>query len=121
MMNERESHSLCSFLFSCLENLRPALCLLKYLNNIKESVTLLQYLHIHLIYRIMKNLISIVILTISLCACTQHRSPAVEWISTTADSLFVSHPGIFMSEFVDSADVEILLDNPMQEIDGFGA
>ena len=121
MMNERESHSLCSFLFSCLENLRPALCLLKYLNNIKESVTLLQYLHIHLIYRIMKNLISIVILTISLCACTQHRSPAVEWISTTADSLFVSHPGIFMSEFVDSADVEILLDNPMQEIDRFGA
>ena len=69
----------------------------------------------------MKNLISIVILTISLCACTQHRNPAVEWISTTADSLFVSHSGIFMSESVDSADVEILLDNPMQEIDGFGA
>lgn len=69
----------------------------------------------------MKNLISIVILTISLCACTQHRSPAVEWISTTADSLFVSHPDIFMSESADSADVEVFVNNPMQEIDGFGA
>ena len=69
----------------------------------------------------MKNLLSIFIFGILFCACTQHKNPLVGWVSTTADSLFVPHSDIVMLESDDSTDVEIFVNNPMQQIDGFGA
>ena len=69
----------------------------------------------------MKKAISFFVLTGLLCACTRHSAPVVGWVSTTSDSLFVSNPGILMSKSFDVADAEIMINNPMQEVDGFGA
>ena len=69
----------------------------------------------------MRNLAIFVISLGLLCACSQNSTPVVGWVSTTADSLFISNPDIFMSESSEKADVEVSINAPMQEIDGFGA
>lgn len=56
-------------------------------------------------------------------ACSERKIP-VEWVSTTESQKWISQPDLLLAELKadqDSYDVEILADNYLQEIKGFGA
>ncbi|MDR1809153.1 MAG: beta-glycosidase, partial [Prevotella sp.] len=52
-------------------------------------------------------------------ACT--HEPSAQWISTTADSLFVEKTNLKVTADTNTAaDITVLLDKPQQTLDGFG-
>ena len=60
-------------------------------------------------------------LSICLIVFLLNAQKPVEWVSTTETSQWVIQKGLFSKTESTKADVEILLDNPLQTIEGFGA
>ncbi|GAB6011203.1 glycoside hydrolase family 30 protein [Viscerimonas tarda] len=71
----------------------------------------------------MKNSIVVLLGIVCLCISCSNETKEIKWLSTTADSLFIEKTDIRMSSAADTdkkADVAVLLDTPLQSIDGFG-
>jgi glucosylceramidase len=55
-----------------------------------------------------------------LSAFNLHAQKQVEWVSTTETSQWVVQKGLFVTHVSGKPDIEIMLDKPLQTIDGFG-
>ncbi len=64
--------------------------------------------------------ISLIVL-LSLQSCKEKQTAL--WVSTTQDAAWKDHPGLLVgqSETGENMDAEVLVDQPLQSIDGFGA